>query len=264
MDTLPDRPPAQRLLPDRQPDREALCPEHGAYMSQNLLRNIWSKCPTCDAIEIERRRVADEKAAAEFAEQHHKQMIAESRVPARFVGRTFENFVASTDEQRAALTICRDFSENFAEYARKGASLILSGKPGTGKSHLTAAILQAHVMKAVRYTTCLDMIRAVRETWRRDSENSEAALLRYLEKLDLLAIDEVGMQYGTEGEQTILFDVLDRRYREVKPTILITNQDKEGFRQYVGDRTYDRLRETSRWVAFDWPSYRPVARKEMM
>ena len=64
------------------------------------------------------------------------------------------------------------------------------------------------------------------------------------------------------GEQTILFDVLDRRYRDMMPTILLTNQDKKGFKEFIGERTFDRLVETARWVPFDWPSYRPTARKE--
>jgi DNA replication protein DnaC len=231
-------------------------------MSRNVLRGIWTKCPTCDDIAEAKAEAERQAERQKRIEQHNRTMLALARIPNRFIGRTFEKFIAGTDEQRVALTICRDFAENFEEHAKKGASLILSGKPGTGKSHLTAAILQAHIGREVCYMTCMDLIRAVRETWRRDSERSESEVLRYLEKLDLLAIDEVGMQYGTDGEQTILFDVLDRRYREVKPTILITNQDKDGFKQFIGERTYDRLRETSRWVAFDWPSYRPQARKE--
>ena len=105
------------------------------------------------------------------------------------------------------------------------------------------------------------MIRAVRETWRRDSEQSEREVLRYFASLDLLVIDEIGVQYGTDGEQTIIFEVLDRRYRDIRPTILITNQDKGGLVQFVGERTFDRLIETSRWIAFDWPSFRPAARR---
>jgi DNA replication protein DnaC len=110
--------------------------------------------------------------------------------------------------------------------------------------------------------TCMDVIRSIRGTWRKDSDKSESQVLGYLERLDLLVIDEIGMQYGTDGEQTIIFDVLDRRYRELRPLVLLTNQGREGFKDYVGERTYDRLRETSRWVAFDWPSYRSQARRD--
>jgi len=114
----------------------------------------------------------------------------------------------------------------------------------------------------VLYATCLDVIRAIRETWRRDSARSESAVLAEYGSIDLLVIDELGVQYGTDGEQTVLFDVLDRRYRDMRPTILLTNQDTAGASEYLGARTWDRLRETSRWVPFAWESYRPEARRE--
>jgi DNA replication protein DnaC len=70
------------------------------------------------------------------------------------------------------------------------------------------------------------------------------------------------VQYGSDSEQTILFEILDRRYAEMRPTVLLTNQDRAGLKSFVGDRVFDRLSETSRWVAFDWKSYRPTARRE--
>lgn len=252
---------------DRLPDasaetRDALCPEHGAFESRNIIGRVWSKCPTCAEIEAENRRVAEDRAARERAEARHRSMIEAACIPARFVGKNFDNFVADTPQKRHALTVARDFAEQFAEHSRKGSGLILSGLPGTGKSHLAGAVLQELLPRDVRYMTCLDLIRAIRETWRKDSERTEGQVLRYLERLDLLVVDEVGVQYGTDGEQTVLFEVLDRRYREVKPTILLTNQDKAGFKGFVGERTFDRLAETCRWVPFDWASYRPQARKE--
>ena len=74
---------------------------------------------------------------------------------------------------------------------------------------------------------------------------------------------EVGVQYGTDGEQNILFEVLDRRYRDMLPTILLANQSKDGLKQFLGERAYDRLTETGRIVAFEWESYRPHARMEV-
>jgi DNA replication protein DnaC len=238
------------------------CPEHGPYTTRNILRSIWTKCPSCVDEERLRQEDAERLQESKAAAERHQRAIDTARIPARFVGRTFDTFVAATDPQRHALSVVRDFSESFVANARKGAGLILSGMPGTGKSHLAAAALQSVITQDVRYLTCMDLIRAVRDTWRRDSERSETQVLSYLERLDLLVIDEVGVQYGTDGEQTILFDVLDRRYREIRPTILLTNQDKEGFKKFIGERTFDRLVETCRWVPFDWPSYRPTARKE--
>ena len=55
---------------------------------------------------------------------------------------------------------------------------------------------------------------------------------------------------------------MDRRYRDQRPVILITNQGPEDFRVTVGDRVYDRLTEVARWIPFEWQSYRTSARKE--
>lgn len=251
------------ILGPREPDRQAECDKHGPFTSRHVFRSVWTKCQACE----------DEAKAAEAAEEEskrqerraeaHRELLKSSAVPTRFIGRDFAGFHAPTQAHQHALSVCRDYAESFDDHASAGRGLILAGKPGTGKSHLVGAVLQ-HLLprRDVRYTTCMDMIRAVRETWRRDSDRTESQVLGMLQRLDLLAIDEIGMQYGTEGEQTILFDVLDRRYREVKPTIILTNQDQKGLREFVGERTYDRLIETCRWVAFDWPSYRPQARKE--
>lgn len=255
MDRLPDS------LRRETTERQASCPEHGAYLSRNIFGRIWSRCPTCEAERASEERAAAQAQERQAAEERHQRMLASATIPARFIGRTFDNFVADTDEKRHALTLTRDFAENFAENSRRGLGLILAGKPGTGKSHLAGAVLQAVLSPHVRYVTCMDLIRMVRETWRRDSDKSEQQVLRYLTELDLLVIDEIGAQYGTDSEQNIVFDVLDGRYREVKPTILLTNQNTAGFKQFVGERTFDRLAETCRWVPFPWPSYRPTARK---
>ena len=93
------------------------------------------------------------------------------------------------------------------------------------------------------------------------TERTVSVIARFSE-VPLLVIDEIGVQYGTDGEQTVLFEILDRRYREMMPTILLTNQGAEGLRTFIGDRSFDRLRENSRWVTFDWDSYRKQARSQ--
>lgn len=255
----PSRP--DKLLASIGQERTDACEEHGAFTARNLIGRIWSKCPTCVQIASDRQRAEESLRLEAERERRHAAALAESRIPARFIGRSFDNFVVSTDDQRRAVTAARDYAENFDEHLKRGTGLVMSGMPGNGKSHLASAILQHLLARDVRYITCLSMIRAIRETWRRDSEQSERSILSYFGGLDLLVIDEIGVQYGSDGEQTIIFDVLDMRYREMKPTILLTNQDKAGLKTFIGERTFDRLIETSRWIAFDWESYRPTARK---
>lgn len=247
--------------------KEVVCDLHGAFTSTGVrytkTREIWSRCPDCEEARLARelKEAADQQAQRESARL--SAMIDDARIPARFIGRTFDNFNAASQKQSDALAVVRSYAEQFESHLKRGTGLILSGMPGTGKSHLAAAVLQAIMPDHCgMYSTCMGVIRTIRNTWRKDSDRSETEVLRIYRELPLLVIDEIGVQYGTDGEQTILFDLLDSRYRDMRPTILLTNQDKAGFKTYIGDRTFDRLTETSRWVAFDWDSYRPTARKE--
>lgn len=243
------------------------CDTHGDYLSAGTRyfgkREIWTNCPDCVEAKLAEDRKAESEAAADRQQAHIAALIDQACIPARFIGRNFDNFRAETKSQATALNFAKEYAESFERNLKNGTGLIFSGFPGTGKSHLAAAILQS-VMPAHcgLYITCMGLIRAVRGTWRKESEKSETEILRTFGTVPLLVLDEIGVQYGTDGEQTILFDVLDRRYREMMPTILLTNQAKQGFKDFIGERSFDRLVETSRWVAFDWDSYRATARKE--
>lgn len=248
------------------------CQVHGAFMqSTYTLGGVErkSRCPSCERerdaerskealaqADAERRVAKEARAAGRAAE-----VLSTSKLPKRFIGRTFDTYVAETNEQRGALTTCREFAEHFSEHLESGHGLLLTGQKGCGKTHLAGAIMQ-HIMPRYTslYTTVPELVRAVRDTWRRDSKHSTSAVIDAMRALDLFVLDEVGMQTGTDGEQVILYDVLDGRYRDCKPTILLTNLDAVAMKAAIGDRLFDRLRETSRRVLFDWDSYRLKAR----
>lgn len=260
---------AADLVPMRTPlgDKTVACSQHGDYVSTGTryLRNreIWTQCPDCEEQRLAALRQAEAEEKAKAEQERMERCLAEALIPRRFIGRTFDSFVADTPEKRRALAVCSEWAAAFESHLKRGSSLILLGHPGTGKSHLAGAILQAIMPAHVgMYTTAGNIIRMVRSTWRRDSDRSEGEVLGIYGGLPLLVIDEIGVQYGTDGEQNILFEVLDRRYRDMLPTILLANQSKDGIKQFLGERAYDRLTETGRIVTFEWESYRPQARKE--
>lgn len=251
-------------------ERQEQCDQHGAYTSTGMRyaigkldRRVWTTCPACEDARLAAERQAAAEKATRAEQERMEALLDSAAIPARFIGRSFDTFKASTPHQERALQVLRSYAEDFEAKLKSGASLILLGGPGTGKSHLAGAVLQAIMPRHCGlYTTAMGIIRAVRATWRKDSDRTEGQVLAMLGEVALLVIDEIGVQYGTDGEQTILFEVLDRRYREMRPTILLANQSKEGLRQFLGDRTYDRLTETARIVLFEWDSYRPQARRE--
>jgi len=244
------------------------CVVHGNFEAKGvklagITREIWTVCPKCEVDRERAEKLAEAQAKAEAQRKRLDAMLRASGIPERVKDCTFSNYRADTDGQKAAMQSAMDFAMAFGVRRKTGDSLIFAGRPGTGKGHLAAAIMHKLMPEYLPvYTTCLDMIRAVRDTWRKDSKHSETQVLQELEDADLLIIDEIGVQYGTDGEQTIIFDVLDRRYRQMKPSVLITNQDMAGLKSFIGERAYDRLTQTAKWVVFDWGSYRPTARRE--
>lgn len=255
-------------LHERLEPREAVCPQHGAFLSQGTRylvgkgREVWTPCATC-GLERKARELEAHEMERRIAEARRvEELLGRTAIPERFLSRTFENYRASTDEQLFALTAARAYAENFDQHAKSGESLVFLGNARTGKSHLAAAVLQAILPgHCGMYTTASDVIELVRSTWRRDSEQSQTKVLGLLASVPLLVIDEVGVQYGTESEQNIMFQIIDRRYRDRKPLMLMANLTRPEFEQMLGDRIFDRLREISSVVRFEWDSYRATARR---
>ena len=82
-------------------------------------------------------------------------------------------------------------------------------------------------------------------------------MIRYFTKPDLLIIDEVGVQFGSPAEMTILHEVINARYESVLPTILISNLPPEQLKEFISDRIFDRVTDGGRnYLVFNWASFR--------
>lgn len=167
---------------------------------------------------------------------------------------TFANYEVSSEQQRKAYTMAKSYAQNFGTGF---ASFVFSGAPGTGKNHLAAAIGN-HLLAAghsVLVVTIPDLMLRVRECY--DGGQSEASLLDDLCKVELLVLDEVGIQRGSSGEKVILNQVIDRRLSSMKPVGVLTNLNHAGLQDSLGLRIIDRLTmDNGIWVNFDWASYR--------
>lgn len=74
---------------------------------------------------------------------------------------------------------------------------------------------------------------------------------------DLLILDEVGVQFGSDTEKLMLFDILNERYERRHPTILMSNLPRDEVSAYLGERVFDRLREDGgEFISFTWESHR--------
>lgn len=243
--------------------RDAVCERHGAYRSVGRLlfgrREVWTACAVCTQ---EADAEAQERAERDrlIARQRRLESLAQhAAVPRLFLGKTLDDYVARNSGQQQALTILRAYAGTFPARCQAGEGLVLAGGTGTGKTHLACAVLQSALAqgKTGLYTSALRMVRMMRECWRRDAPHTESEVLGALERTDLLVIDEISQQYGTGSEQLVIGEVLEVRYLACKPTIILGNENMRGLRGCLGERAFDRVREKSRVVLFDWESFRP-------
>lgn len=243
--------------------KPAVCDTHGAYESRCFIGSIWSKCPTCGAETAAKERAEAETRERESRLQAWQRKIGDAGIPERFRDRSLPGFVVKTFAQGNALEFAQSYADNFDAALKTGRSALFLGKPGTGKTHLAVGIgmqIMQRDNRSVLFTTVMRAIRRVKDTWSRDSRESESEAIAALVFPDLLILDEVGVQFGSDTEKLILFDVLNERYEKRRPTLMLSNLGLDDVRAFLGDRIFDRLREDGgESIVFDWESYRGKA-----
>ena len=163
------------------------------------------------------------------------------------------------DRQKRIHAWASDYCQSFNIVLETGRSGILLGAPGTGKTTLAVGILK-HVLEkggTGLYTTLMDMLARIKATYGKDAAESEQTVIQQLTSVDLLVVDEIGRSVDSSYETAQFFRLLDRRYRQVKPVILVTNMNTKDFSDFIGPSAVDRLREAGGVIhVFDWGSQR--------
>lgn len=232
-----------------------ICPKHGEYEPRvfNLMgRQIETSCPECAREDDEARA----KALEEERQEIERIRLKNLGIMPRFACSTFDNYQAVTPAQRAVLQACRVYVQTAAQVYADGRNMVMVGNPGTGKNHLATAILKG--FDALRYSTRMlnvsAMVREIRSTYSGNGDETEA--FARFGKYDLLILNEVGVQFGTDAEKNLVFEVLDDRYGRLKPTVLISNLGLQGLEQFLGARAMDRILERGVVLEFTWASFR--------
>jgi DNA replication protein DnaC len=146
------------------------------------------------------------------------------------------------------------------DFVTEGRCLILSGKPGRGKTHLAVAIAYRAIQNGFEglFTTAAalidDLSRASRDGGLAD------ALARYTHP-HVLVIDEVGyLSYGADAAN-VLFHVVNDRHLRRRSMIFTTNKELREWGRVLHDEDLadaitDRVLERGRHVKLDGPSIR--------
>lgn len=203
----------------------------------------------------EQGRLRSEAIARENRAMKMQRILGRSGIRELHMNCSFDNYRVENDGQRKALEQARRYAEEFDQGI---ASFVFSGRPGTGKNHLAAAIGNHLILrgKSVLIVTVADLMSIIKGSFS-GGDRTEEHLLHDFSTVDLLVIDEIGMQTESRYEKVIINQIVDRRSSSKRPTGMLTNLNHAEMVKLLGERVMDRMRlGQSLWVSFNWESYR--------
>ena len=245
------------------------CSKHGTYDFRymetfNNKFMVSDQCPECAKEKSIRDDELALKGKLELEKNRDDRFKINRGISKRNVDVTFDDFHQDLPNQKRAVKVMYKLGKDVFN-GEQTPSIIITGGVGTGKTMLASAMLnRLGSRKSYRIVKLIDLIRSLKETWSRDAQATEREVIQFYSNLDLLVIDEIGMQFGSDTEKMFLFDIIDGRYEAMKPTVIISNLPIMGTREkpacifdIIGERALDRLRDGGgQMLAFDWSSAR--------
>lgn len=140
----------------------------------------------------------------------------------------------------------------------KGNGMYLYGGLGRGKTQGMACMINALSEKGYLsyFTSFNNIARDIKATYRRNSTESEDEVIRFLtNEVDFLFIDDVGTEYisgdGSQFIKEIIFDIINKRYNQLAPTIYSSNlSPKQLMTANIDERVIHRIIESTKRVEF--------------
>ena len=138
---------------------------------------------------------------------------------------------------QAIIAYCRSYAEQFSPRAT---SLLLTGSTGVGKTHLCLAIAKTVTERGygVVYGSIQPLLHKIEsEHFGRSEGDSEESLIH----CDLLVLDDLGMEFDTPFYRSCIYNLINARVLEERPTVISTNLSFTALKDRYGDQIASRL-----------------------
>ena len=208
-------------------------------------------CPCPCQAEAERRR--------EEAHQRRQRMNRIQRRKAQGLqDRYLYDYTFAHDNgQNPVMAKARAYVEHWPEAFKKNVGLLLFGDVGTGKSFAAGCIANSLLDQdiPVLMTNFPTILARLSGTFGAERADFLASLGDY----DLLIIDDLGVERGTEYALEQMFSIIDSRYRSGKPLIVTTNLKLDEIKHppdLAHARIYDRILERCAPILFAGKNFR--------
>ena len=180
------------------------------------------KCQS-DGWESLEREKKQQEDFDKFRDRQKASMLGE-----RYLNAGFETANITKNNERA-YEIAKKYVKDAETMKRFNIGMYVYGKNGVGKTHLIACMCNELVKNGYRcmYTSIQGIITLIQKTYNK-GESSEDTIIEMLSSVDFLFIDDMakelmkGQVQGSFAEK-VLFQVINGRYNNKKPTIFTSN-----------------------------------------
>ena len=171
-----------------------------------------------------------------------------SGVPKKFYAHSLDTYDAQNSFQES-------LKAQVSAYIKDAGNkmLLFYGNNGTGKTHLACAIVRA---LGGCYTTSFKLCIEYEAGSDFKAKRSRPEVLDFYVAQKMLVIDEIGRFSDEKTEKVIIPAIINMRYEDNLPTVIVSNLSKKEIVEYFGKATYDRMTETCISIDFQGESMR--------
>lgn len=245
---------------------------------------FWETCPKCHGCgweyykDKEGRDMGRKCSCGALERIVHNRRLLFANIPESFMDVKLENFKKSVyknpESQKKiieAAKAVRYWMQNFDKMISLGIGLYFySGTRGSGKTRLAVSIANELINKygkQVKFSTSLKILEEIKKTWNnktsRDNvqDDKEHNLLSSLSAVDILIIDDFGMEHHQNWIDDKFNSIINERYNDKKITIFTSNMS-------IDDLPYDtritsRVKERTLQIPFPEESVREFLSQEL-
>ena len=144
------------------------------------------------------------------------------------------------------LKVVGDFLEEIEPRLDKGQGLWLAGGVGTGKTALAMLVSKTAIEagRTVAIYSLPKLLARIRATYEKDvGGDSYTQFFDRLISVDLLHVDDLGVEKRSDWVLEQLYAVVNERYEMERSMVVTTNLEQPALEEQIGERTVSRLIE---------------------